>query len=202
MRIPIVLLVSWLGLTEAVVAQDSSGVQREPRRRTSLTYSALLLTGMPGYRASANGLLAGVAAGLPAGASDGRWVLGIGYGILFPSPAQSIITGAEYSARPEGLLAALGREWMESAGSATAFDLQWNPGFTHVRRSGDGIEAESTPWGAVLTAFSAGVRVVVRRQPYPIVSLTGRLFMDASSESSVGGSPHFWLGVGLSLQPR
>ena len=100
-------------------------------------------------------------------------------------------------------MGSFGVEFLDAPGSRLAYDVQWNPALTRVRRWGPypGYSRESTPWEWSLATTSVGARIAVFRRG-PVVSVYGRVYVELSPAAVYMGYVHYWTSATVSIQRR
>lgn len=202
MRVAVLLIVLVMARAD-LHGQDAGGPAMAMAPQPRLAVSAGLVTGIPGQGDRGAGPFVNATFRVPTRKPGGRWLLGVGYGIVLTDGWTSP-EGVNYSFAPEGFIGAFGREWGFGAGDKVGLDLQWNPSVTRVRRWGPdpGWPRESSPWDAILSAASIGLRFTLPNKRGPIVSATGRSYVHLHPYAIYSGELDAGVAVGMSIERR
>ena len=185
------------GTASVVDAQDP------PRSRAMAELAIGAGTRVPHWGDEGLGPFVSAMLRVPIGSSDVTYLAGLGYGIVFTEGWTSP-DGVQYDFAPEAGMLHVGLEWPLNERGTWAFDGQWNPAVSRVRRWGEQPpwRPGSSEWVTTLSTMSLGMRWTVPTQRGPVVGLGLRAFVSVHPGVLFSYGLNAWPAVSVTIRPR
>ena len=177
--------------------------QDPPKARVQAELAVGAGTRVPHWGDEGLGPFASATLRIPTGSSSAIYLAGVGYGIVF-TPGWTSPDGLQYDFAPEAVMLHIGLEFPVDERGLWAFDAQWNPALSRVRRWGEQPpwRSGSSEWERTLSTASLGIRGTLPNNRGPVVGLALRAFVSVHPGVLFMGGLSAWPLVSVTVRRR